>query len=58
MTKQEFLDRYVLPIAKENDSPTVNRQLFNDVKSAFHKNGYITDRQVYNWTCPATKLFT
>ncbi len=57
MTRQEFLDRYVMPIIKKNDKP-FNRQVFSDAKDMLHKDGIITDKQVYNWVYPNTKLFT
>ncbi len=57
MTLSHFLKCYVLPFTKKDDKP-FNRQLFNDTKDMLHKDGMITDKQVYNWVYPNTKLFT
>ena len=56
MTKEIFYNVYVKPYLKKDDKP-FNRQLFNDTKDILHKNGDITDSQVFNWTYPKNKYF-
>lgn len=56
MTNKEFIKNYVLPYCDKTDKPK-NRQIYTDQKDSLHRDGLITDKQVYKWCYPNTKLF-
>lgn len=56
MTQREYYSVYVKPYLTSDKG--FNRQLYNDVKDSLHKDGLITDKQVYSWVYPDNKYFT
>ena len=53
MLKKEFIENLECIVAGSrnvfyNDKPAI-RMLFNDVKDSLHKDGMITDNQVFSW---------
>ena len=56
MTKKDFYNQAIKPYLKKGDKP-YNRQLYNDTKDVYAREGLISQKANQNWVYPNTKKF-